>query len=76
MQKPFAEEIKKLEAVYSDIVEAILNKPDTSDFEKSRIYFENVVAHMNNWSAVLKDVKKSLENRIPLQDLTADNRPA
>jgi hypothetical protein len=76
MQKKYADEIKKLEAVYSGIIEAILSQPDTADYEKSRIYFENVVAHMNNWAVSINQVKKQLEERDPNLDLSTDNRPA
>ncbi len=76
MADNFESEIKKIDDVYSDIVAALLNKPEAQDYETSRIYFENVAAKMNQWASDLKDVKKMLESREPLRDLTADNRPA
>jgi hypothetical protein len=76
MADHFEKEIKMLNSLYSEIAEAITNKPSTQDYENSRIYFENVAARMNGWAAQVKDVKNSLENREPVKDLTADNRPA
>ena len=37
----FETEIKMLEEVYSEMVDAIINKPDSQDYEVARIYFEN-----------------------------------
>ena len=76
MQENYREEIKMLETVYSELIEAILNKPDTADYEKSRIYFENAVARMNHWALLVNKTKAALEGRLPVRDLTADNRPA
>ncbi|PKL90105.1 MAG: hypothetical protein CVV23_01815 [Ignavibacteriae bacterium HGW-Ignavibacteriae-2] len=76
MPKEFEKEIEKLDEVYSEMVEAIMNKPESQDYEISRIYFENVAARLNNWVAVVKEVKYELEKRQPLGDLSADNRPA
>ncbi|MAT59701.1 MAG: hypothetical protein K8F60_11355 [Melioribacteraceae bacterium] len=76
MSRDFKKEIDLLDETYTDIVEAIMNKPEVEDYERSRIYFENVVAHMNNWIENIKEVKNSLEKREPVKDLTADNRPA
>lgn len=72
----FNEEIKIIDEIYSDLVEAIMNKPEVEDYEKSRLYFENVASRMNYWVSELKQVKNLLESREPLEDLTADNRPA
>lgn len=76
MDNDFSNEIKKLNNLYSEIVEAITYKPDTADYEKSRIYFENVAARMNNWALMINELKRDLEGREPQKDLTADNRPA
>lgn len=76
MNEKFTVEIKILETVYSELIEAILNKPESQDYEFSRIYFENVTARMNNWAAMVNKVKTGLEKRVPVRDLTADNRPA
>ncbi|MCF8267122.1 MAG: hypothetical protein K9I69_03490 [Ignavibacteriales bacterium] len=73
--KKHTREIKKLNAIYSEMVEAIVNKPGTDDYERARIYFENVVTRMNGWAIDIKDVIQELENQ-PLGDMTADNRPA
>ncbi len=72
----FNAEIKSLDEVYTEVVEAIMHKPESQDVEQSRIYFENVSARMNHWASVLKDVKSKLEEREDTPDLTADNRPA
>ena len=57
MSRDFKKEIDLLDETYTDIVEAIMNKPEVEDYERSRIYFENVVAHMNNWIENIKEVK-------------------
>ena len=76
MDNDFSKEIKLLEEIYSELVEAIMNKPESQDYEKSKIYFENAAARMNKWANVVKDVKKHLESRSSAQDLSAENRPA
>lgn len=72
----FEEEISILDEVYSEMVEAIVNKPGEQDYESSRIYFANVAARLNKWVDDVKEVKTKLETKEPVQDLTADNRPA
>lgn len=74
MSGKFQNEVEALNDVYSEIIDAIENKPDTSDYEKSRIYFENVLSYMNKWAMEINKVKNNLEE--PVKDLTADNRPA
>ncbi len=76
MKMNFEKEIKSLDEVYTEMVDAILNRPDSEDFEASRVYFGNVSARLNKWVDNIKDVKTLLENKEPAQDLTADNRPA
>lgn len=76
MDNEFNKEIKLLEEIYSELVEAIMNKPESQDYEKSKIYFENAAARMNKWANVVKDVKKLLESRTSAKDLSAENRPA
>ena len=76
MGKEFENEIKLLDEVYSEMVEAIMNKPELQDYEVSRIYYENVSARLNKWVTHVKDVKNKLEKQESLGDLTADNRPA
>ena len=75
-QQRFEAEIKILDEVYSEMVDAIINKPDTQDYETSRIYFENVAARINKWVGSVQEVKSRLERNEPVIDLTADNRPA
>ena len=67
MKEKFTEEIKILESVYSELIEALLNKPESQDYETSRIYFENVTARMNNWAAMVNKVKA-----VVLLSITAD----
>jgi hypothetical protein len=76
MDEDFNKEIKLLEEIYSELVEAIMNKPESQDYEKSKIYFENAAARMNKWANVVNDVKKLLESRTSPRDLSAENRPA
>ncbi len=72
----FTKEKAVLNETYSEMIEIILNKPKNEDYEKMRIYFENVNARMNDWARKLKDVKELLESKEPAKDITADNRPA
>ncbi|GJQ62527.1 MAG: hypothetical protein SCALA702_15800 [Melioribacteraceae bacterium] len=76
MADTFKVEIEKLDDVYNEIVEAVLNKPETQDYENARIYYENVATRLNQWALELKDIKKSLEAKEPVKDITAENRPA
>jgi hypothetical protein len=76
MEDNYSEEIKILGAVYSDLIEALINKPESGDYEIARIYYDNVAARMNNWAAMVNKVKLGLEKRLPVPNLTADNRPA
>ena len=72
----FKEEQKILDEVYSEIVDAIMNKPGTENYEEARIYFENAAARMNKWANDIKKVQSKLQNREETEDLSADNRPA
>ncbi len=76
MSNNFDQEKKMLEEIYSEMVEAILNKPENDDYELSRIYFENAAARMNKWAEYVNKVKGMLEKKEPNLDLSADNRPA
>lgn len=76
MSDNFKKEVEILDDLYSEIVEAITNKPEVQDYEKSRIYFENLAARLNGWAHIVKDLKKQLQGREPVKDITADNRPA
>lgn len=58
------------------MIDALINKPNTQDYEASRIYFENVVGRMNDWVAKVNQVKVNLEKAEGIGDLTAENRPA
>ncbi len=72
----FENEKKMLDEIYSEMVEAILHKPEEDDYETNRIYFENAAARMNKWADYVNKVKSMLEGKEPIKDLTADNRPA
>ncbi len=76
MENNYKKEIEVLDEVYSSLVDAIMNKPKLEDYEQSRIYTENLIAHLNKWVIDIKNVKNMLEDREPIQDITADNRPA
>ena len=76
MNNEFENEIQILNDVYSDLIDAIEHKPATQNFEQSRIYTENLISYLNKWVLDIKNVKNLLENREPVKDLTADNRPA
>jgi len=48
MKTKFEKEIKMLNQVHEEMLEALINKPDTQNFEATCIYFENVVERMND----------------------------
>lgn len=76
MENNFKDELNILNDVYSELIDAIENKPETQDYEKSRIYTENLISYLNKWVVDVKNVRNLLEKREPVKDITADNRPA
>ena len=49
LKENYSKEIKLLDEIYSELVEAIMNKPESSDYETSKIYFEmNTRKHSGN----------------------------
>lgn len=76
MENNFKDELNILNDVYSELIDAIENKPETKDYEKSRIYTENLISYLNKWVVDVKNVRNLLEKREPVKDITADNRPA
>ncbi len=76
MENNFKDELNILNDVYSELIDAIENKPEIEDYEKSRIYTENLISHLNKWVIDVKNVRNLLEKREPVKDITADNRPA
>ncbi len=76
MEHNFKDELNILNDVHSELIDAIENKPETQDYEKSRIYTENLISYLNKWVVDVKNVRNLLEKREPVKDITADNRPA
>lgn len=76
MENNFKDELNILNDVYSELIDAIENKPEVQDYEKSRIYTENLISYLNKWVLDVKNVRNLLEKREPIKDITADNRPA
>lgn len=76
MENNFKDELDILNDVYSELIDAIENKPEVQDYEKSRIYTENLISYLNKWVVDVKNVRNLLEKRGPIKDITADNRPA
>ncbi|HET55998.1 MAG TPA: hypothetical protein ENN33_12395 [Ignavibacteria bacterium] len=76
MENNFKDELDILNDVYSELIDAIENKPEVQDYEKSRIYTENLISYLNKWVVDVKNVRNLLEKREPIKDITADNRPA
>jgi len=76
MENNFKDELNIINDVYSELIDAIENKPEVQDYEKSRIYTENLISYLNKWVVDVKNVRNLLEKREPIKDITADNRPA
>ncbi|NUN09299.1 MAG: hypothetical protein HUU54_09000 [Ignavibacteriaceae bacterium] len=57
----FEEEIKILNGIYSDMLEAIHAKPDTTNVEELNNYFGNVYGILNRTALRVKDIKNLLE---------------
>ena len=56
----FESEIKTLDKIYLDMLEAIENIPTGQDYEVMRLYVDNLYGLLNRTVANVKDVKNSL----------------
>lgn len=57
----FEEEIKLLNEIYSDMIEAIHAKPDTTNVEEINVYLGNVYGLLNRTALRAKEIKNLLE---------------
>lgn len=73
--KKFQNEIKLLDQIYEDMIEATHNEPDMNDIESMRLFIENSFRIFNRTIFRVVEVKNSLsENEKP--DLSTWNPPA
>jgi hypothetical protein len=56
----FESEIKTLDTIYLDVLEAIENIPTGQDFEVMRLYLDNLYGLLNRTVANVKNVKNGL----------------
>jgi hypothetical protein len=71
----FEKEIKMLDQVYTDMVEAIHQKPSNLNVEEMRLYLDNIYVVLNRTVFRVQEVKNDLEK---LKNLNFDtwNPPA
>lgn len=74
-EKNFSNEVKLLDAIYEDIIEAVHNEPDMNDIESMRLYIENSFRIFNRTIFRVVEIKNSLtKNEKP--DSSTWNPPA
>jgi hypothetical protein len=56
----FEDEIKILNSIYSDMLEAIQHKPNDNDLESLRLYADNVYVLLNRTVLSVQEIKNSL----------------
>lgn len=74
-EQNFQKEIKLLNQIYNDMLEASYNEPDLNDIESMRLYIENSFRVFNRTIFHINEIKNSLtkENKI---DSSTWNPPA
>jgi len=55
------DEIILLDTIYSDMIEALLNKPDENDIEAMRLFFDNVWGIFNRTIFRVTEIKNALQ---------------
>ena len=74
-EKKFSNEVKLLDEIYEDIIEAVHNEPDMNDIESMRLYIENSFRIFNRTIFRVVEIKNSLtKNEKP--DSSTWNPPA
>lgn len=74
-EKNFSNEVKLLDAIYEDIIEAVHNEPNMNDIESMRLYIENSFRIFNRTIFRVVEIKNSLtKNEKP--DSSTWNPPA
>jgi hypothetical protein len=74
-EKKFSDEVKLLDAIYEDIIEAVHNEPDMNDIESMRLYIENSYRIFNRTIFRVVEIKNSLTKNEKL-DSSTWNPPA
>jgi hypothetical protein len=57
----FENEIKYLDLIYSDMIEALHQKPDENDIEGMRLYMDNIWSVFNRTVFRVTEIKNSLQ---------------
>jgi hypothetical protein len=57
----FDKEIQFLDLIYSDMIEAIHQKPDENDIEAMRLYMDNIWGVFNRTVIRVTEIKNSLQ---------------
>ncbi len=57
----FENEIKLLDLVYSDMIDALHNKPDENDIEAIRLYIDNIRGVFNRTVFRVTEIKNNLQ---------------
>ncbi|HRI47521.1 MAG: hypothetical protein KF721_11585 [Ignavibacteriaceae bacterium] len=57
----FEEELKLLDAIYTDMLEAIEHKPSTHSLENLILYTDNVYVLLNRTALRVQEIKKAIE---------------
>lgn len=74
-EKNFSNEVKLLDAIYEDIIEAVHKEPDMNDIESMRLYIENSFRIFNRTIFRVVEIKNSLIENEKL-DSSTWNPPA
>lgn len=73
--KIFESEIKLLDLIYSDMIDALHNKPSSEDIEAMRLYIDNLWGVFNRSVLRITEVKNSLSKGLK-PDTNTWNPPA
>lgn len=74
-EQNYQKEIKLLEQIYDDMLEASHNEPDLNDIESMRLYIENTFRIFNRTIFRINEIKNSL-NKDKGFDSSTWNPPA
>lgn len=66
----YENEIKFLDLVYSDMIEALHQKPDENDIEGMRLYLDNIWGVFNRTVFRVTEIKNSLQKNQKLKHET------
>jgi hypothetical protein len=74
-EKNFSSEVKLLDAIYEDLIEAVHNEPEMNNIESMRLYIENSYRIFNRTIFRVVEIKNSLTKNEKL-DSSTWNPPA